>query len=81
MVCNNITTIELAKKQGIGYACKNQYKSIYDLGFYANWKEVFGSPYTLFLWGPSGDGVTYKRRVNIKDVEASYYYEDDMEDL
>lgn len=78
MVLNNITHIELLKKESIGFVHKDIYNSIYDEGVYNNLVDVFGSPLFLFLWLPSGDGVNFRKRIDQETLASSLYYDDSL---
>ena len=81
MILNNITFIETMKKHSFGGARKSPLDSIYNVGWYNNLVDVFGSPLLLFLWMPSGDGLNYSKRIEPESAFInSTYYDDDMYD-
>jgi palmitoyltransferase len=54
-------------------------KSPYDRGLMNNLKDALGSPYSLFLWGPVGNGVEFEKSYSLDDRKTitNHYIIDD----
>lgn len=78
MILRNITFIEMMKKRNIGISPNKYLDSMYDLGWYNNLVDVFGSPFLLFLGMPSGDGINYKKRHDDNYINNTVNYDTDV---
>jgi len=63
MIALNITFIESISCYNYGFAEED---SPYNIGLKHNFEEVFGPLKYLFLKGPSGDGITFKKKYDVE---------------
>lgn len=77
LIVQNTTFLEHMQKRNLELISKKCGDSPYNMGVYSNFTDVLGPAKYLFLWMPTGDGMTFKKRWETEFWPKASAFKDD----